>query len=106
MFLFIFRDVSQFLSEYRQFVSAKLRLAAVNCRVRFVRFECYKKYLQESNGFDDFFKVSNKHCNLIKYLCKKVLFPKFALVRFVRFRYYSYVGRKIFLISKRSGKFW
>ena len=49
----------QLISECRQFVSAKLRLAAVNYRERFVRFECYMKYLQESiqsNKFLDRFR--------------------------------------------------
>lgn len=42
-------------SEYRQFISAKLRLNAFNCRVRFVRFQCYKKYSQESTSLSKFF---------------------------------------------------
>ena len=57
MFLFVLGMFPRFLSEYRQFVSAKLRLAAFNCNVRFVRFKCYRKYLQESNEFDDFFLI-------------------------------------------------
>jgi len=51
MFLFVLAMLTNPLCEYRQFVSAKLRLTAFNRRMRFVRFEYYMKYSGQSSEF-------------------------------------------------------
>jgi hypothetical protein len=55
MFLFVFRDVSPVSQRISPMCFRKITTNCIQRRVRFVRFECYKKYLQVSNEFNDFF---------------------------------------------------